>query len=168
MEPWQRLDLARQDEARRLLSTCCGSSAWVERMVRRRPFASAGTLLTAAHEAWADLTQTDWLEAFSHHPKIGDRASLAHRFPDTARLSSREQSGVDAAAADVLDALAAGNRAYEDKFGYIFIVCATGRSATEMLGMLRARLENGPAEEIEIAAGEQAKITELRLLGLGA
>lgn len=135
-------------------------------MVRRRPFASTGRLLAAAHEAWADLTQTDWLEAFSHHPKIGDRASLARRFPDTARLSSHEQRGVDAAAADVLDALAAGNRAYEDKFGYIFIVCATGRSATDMLEMLRARLGNDPAEEIRIAAGEQAKITELRLLGL--
>jgi len=137
-------------------------------MLRRRPFANTGRLLAAAHEAWADLTQTDWLEAFSHHPKIGDRASLARRFPGTAHLSSREQSGVDAAAADVLDALAEGNRAYEDKFGYIFIVCATGRSAAEMLEMLRARLGNDPAEEIRIAAGEQAKITELRLLGLGA
>jgi 2-oxo-4-hydroxy-4-carboxy-5-ureidoimidazoline decarboxylase len=168
MEPWQRVDLAARDEARRVLSTCCGSSAWVERMLRRRPFGSTVALLAGAREAWTDLTHTDWLEAFSHHPKIGDRASRARRFPGTAHLSSREQSGVDAAAAGVLDALATGNRAYEDKFGYIFIVCATGRSATDMLEMLGVRLGNDPAEEIRIAAGEQAKITELRLLGLGA
>ena len=163
MEPWERLDRASPEEAIRLLSTCCGSSAWVERMRRRRPFGSADGLVAAAREAWHDLTQTDWLEAFSHHPKIGDRDSLARRFGATAHLSAREQGGVDDASADVLDDLATGNRSYEEKFGYIFIVCASGKSASEMLALLRARLLNDAATEIRVAAEEQGKITQLRL-----
>jgi 2-oxo-4-hydroxy-4-carboxy-5-ureidoimidazoline decarboxylase len=166
MEPWERLDSASTGEARGLLTTCCGSSAWVERMLRRRPFGGADTLLTAARAAWLDLTHTDWLEAFSHHPKIGDRASLVRRFPATAHLSSHEQSGVGEASAEVLDDLAAANRTYEEKFGYIFIVCATGKTAPEMLAMLRARLSHDAPTEIRVAAEEQAKITELRLRGL--
>ena len=167
MEPSEQIDRASPDEARRLLATCCGSSAWVERMVRRRPFGSAEGLATAARAAWADLTHTDWLEAFSHHPQIGDRASLARRFAGTGHLSAQEQSGVDDASAEVLDDLATANRTYEEKFGYIFIVCATGRSAAEMLALLRARLPNDAPTEIRIAAAEQAKITELRLQRLG-
>ena len=167
MEPSERLDSASPEEARQLLTTCCGSSAWVERMLRRRPFGSAGALLTAAREAWGDLTCTDWLEAFSHHPKIGDRTSVAQRFAATAHLSAREQSGAADASAQVLDDLAAANRTYEEKFGYIFIVCATGKSAGEMLALLRARLLDDPATEIRVAAEEQRQITELRLQRLG-
>jgi 2-oxo-4-hydroxy-4-carboxy-5-ureidoimidazoline decarboxylase len=163
MEPWQQLDRASPQEARRLLTACCGSSAWVERMLRRRPFGTQERLASAARDAWADLTHTDWLEAFSHHPKIGDRASLAKRFAATAHLSAQEQSGVEDAAAQVLDDLAAGNRAYEEKFGYIFIVCASGKSAAEMLGLLYSRLRNHGEAEIRVAAQEQAKITQLRL-----
>ena len=167
MEPWERLDSASPEEAGRLLTSCCGSSAWVERMLRRRPFGNADALLTAAPQAWLDLTHTDWLEAFSHHPKIGDRTSLAQRFAATAHLSAREQSGAADASAQVLDDLAAANRTYEEKFGYIFIVCATGKSAGEMLALLRARLLNDPATEIRVAAEEQGKITQLRLQRLG-
>ncbi len=168
MEPWERIDRASPDEARRLLATCCGSSAWVERMVRRRPFGSAERLATAARAAWVDLTHTDWLEAFSHHPKIGDRASLARRFAATAHLSAQEQSGVDDASAEVLEDLAAANRAYEEKFGYIFIVCATGKSAAEMLALLRARLpQRRGRRRFGSRREEQAKITELRLQRLG-
>lgn len=163
MEPWERLDSASSEEARRLLTTCCGSSAWVERMLRRRPFGSADALLAAAAEAWLDLTHTDWLEAFSHHPKIGDRASLAQRFAATAHLSAREQSAAADASAQVLDDLAAANRTYEEKFGYIFIVCAMGKTAVEMLALLRERLHNDAATEIRVAAEEQLRITELRL-----
>ena len=163
MEPWRQLDRASLPEARRLLTTCCGSSAWVERMLRRRPFRTEESLTTAAREAWADLTHTDWLEAFSHHPKIGDRASLAKRFAATAHLSAREQRGVEDATAQILDDLAAGNRAYEDAFGYIFIVCASGKSAAEMLALLQQRLHNDAATEIRVAAEEQLRITELRL-----
>jgi 2-oxo-4-hydroxy-4-carboxy-5-ureidoimidazoline decarboxylase len=163
MEAWKRLDSASPEEARQLLTTCCGSSAWVERMLRKRPFGSTDALLTAAPQAWLDLTHTDWLEAFSHHPKIGDRASLARRFAATAHLSSHEQRGVADASAETLEDLAAANRSYEEKFGYIFIVCATGRSAAEMLALLQGRLHNDASTEIRIAAEEQAKITGLRL-----
>ena len=168
MEPSQRLDLAPAEEARQLLTTCCGSSAWVWRMLRRRPFMSTDRLVSLARDEWFGLTHTDWLEAFAHHPKIGDRDALARRFATTVHLSEHEQRGVDGASADVLDQLAAGNQAYEDKFGYIFIVCATGRSAAEILELLRARLPNDAAREIRIAAEEQAKITELRLRSLGS
>ena len=163
MESWQRLDLAAPDEARDLLRSCCGASAWVERMMARRPFGSHDSLIAAARDEWFGLQRSDWLEAFGHHPKIGDRDSLRQRFARTAHLSEREQAGVDGASEDVLEALAAGNREYERRFGYIFIVCASGKSADGMLRMLRQRLPNPPDVEIRIAAEEQAKITELRL-----
>ena len=137
-------------------------------MLRHRPFESLDRLLSLARDEWFTLTWTDWLEAFSHHPKIGDRDALARRFGRTAHLSEQEQRGVEGASADLLDQLAAANRAYEDRFGHIFIVCATGRSAPEMLALLRARLPNDPETEIRIAAEEQAKITELRLRGLAS
>jgi 2-oxo-4-hydroxy-4-carboxy-5-ureidoimidazoline decarboxylase len=166
MEPSQRVDAASGDEARRLLHVCCGSSRWVERMLARRPFRSTDAMLAAAREEWFALAPSEWREAFSHHPRIGDRESLRRKFTATRHLSAREQAGVDAAPEDVLAALEAGNREYEARFGYVFIVCATGRSAGEMLAMLGARLANEPDEEIRIAAEEHAKITQLRLLAL--
>ena len=135
-------------------------------MVARRPFGSADALIAAARQEWFALDRADWLEAFTHHPKIGDTGSLRQRFARTAHLSKREQSGVQGAPDDVLDALAAENEAYLRKFGFIFIVCATGKSAAEMLELLRQRLPNTPDVEIAIAGGEQAKITELRLAKL--
>ena len=166
MAPSHPLDLALPDEARRLLATCSGSSAWVELMLRRRPFTSVEGLLATARETWVDLTWTDWLEAFAHHPQIGDRAELARRFAQTAHLSEQEQRGVDSASTQVLDQLADGNHTYQNKFGFIFIVCATGKSAGAMLALLQARLPNDAEVEIRIAAEEQAKITALRLKAL--
>jgi 2-oxo-4-hydroxy-4-carboxy-5-ureidoimidazoline decarboxylase len=166
MEPWQRRDDATAGEARALLAACCGAARWVDGMLSRRPFGSTESLLAAARDVWFALRETDWREAFAHHPKIGDREALNRRFPATAHLSAREQAGVSGVSDDRLDALAAGNQEYERKFGYIFIVCATGKTAEEMLALLRARLPNDPATEIRIAAGEQAKITELRLMQL--
>ena len=168
MEPWHLLNDASPGRAYELLLGCCGSERWVARMAARRPFSGADDLLTAARDEWRALAEDDWLEAFRHHPKIGDRESLRRRFPATHHLSSREQAGVDGAAEDVLDALAAGNEAYERKFGFIFIVCATGRSAAEMLALLEARLGNDRATELGNAASEQARITEFRLMALGA
>ena len=163
METWQAIDAARPEEARRLLRACCGSERWVARMMRRRPFTNRETALSAARDEWLALDEIDWKEAFSHHPKIGDRDALRRRFPETHHLSAREQAGVDDAQEDVLGALASGNQAYEARFGYIFIVCATGKSADEMLALLRERLTHDPADEIRVAAEEQAKITALRL-----
>jgi 2-oxo-4-hydroxy-4-carboxy-5-ureidoimidazoline decarboxylase len=166
MEPWLRLDRASDDEARALLRQCCGATRWIERMVGRRPFASNDALLAAAREEWFGLDRADWLEAFADHPRIGDRESLRQRFADTAHLAEREQAGVTGAAHNTLDALAAGNREYEQKFGYIFIVFATGKSAGEMHALLRERLGNLPDTEVKIAAAEQAKITRQRLMNL--
>lgn len=163
MEPWRWLDRAGPAEAHAWLAARCGSTRWVERMLTRRPFGSREALQQAARDEWRALGPDDWREAFSHHPKIGDRAALAARFPRTHALSEREQAGVAGAADPALDALAEANRTYEGRFGYIFIVCATGKSAEEMLARLRERLPNDPEAEILIAAEEQARITAIRL-----
>jgi 2-oxo-4-hydroxy-4-carboxy-5-ureidoimidazoline decarboxylase len=157
------IDGATPEAAREILSRACGSTRWVDRMMLRRPFGNHARLLFAARNEWFGLTETDWLEAFSHHPRIGDRASLATRFPATHDLSSKEQAGVSAAHEDVLTALAEANQTYFDRFGFIFIVCATGKTAGEMLQLLRDRLANDRAAELRNAAEEQAKITALRL-----
>jgi len=166
MEPWRRLDTAAVDEARALLQQCCGSREWVERMSARRPFGSRDAMLQAARDEWLSLTPEDWLEAFSHHPRIGDRESRRRRFATTAHLAEREQAGVEHATADVLSALASRNDSYERKFGFIFIVCATGKTADEMLRLLERRLPHSQDVELRVAAEEQAKITELRLLAI--
>jgi 2-oxo-4-hydroxy-4-carboxy-5-ureidoimidazoline decarboxylase len=166
MEPWRRLDDADVAGARRLLTTCCGASRWVERMLARRPFGDRETLLGAARQEWIALSSADWREAFTHHPRIGDRAALGRRFAATRHLSAHEQSGVDPASEEIISALAAGNRAYEERFGYVFIVCATGKSAREMLELLEQRMPHDAETELRVAANEQAKITEIRLLGI--
>ena len=161
----RELDTATDADARALLARACGSSRWVDRMMERRPFGNDARLLRTARIEWFGLTEADWLEAFSHHPQIGDRASLLARFPATHDLSAKEQVGIDHAQNDVLSALAEANATYLDRFGFIFIVCATGKTADEMLALLRARLPNSRATELRIAAEEQAKITALRLGG---
>ena len=127
------------------------------------PFPDEESLFIESEKIWFACNENDWKEAFTHHPKIGDIDSLKKKFGSTAQWASGEQSGVNVAAHDILEALAAGNEMYEKKFGYIFIVCATGKSAEEMLGILQARLRNSPETEIEVAADEQNKITKLRL-----
>ncbi len=166
MDAWRRLDDAAPDGARTLLARCCGSRRWVERMLERRPFGSRDALLSAARDEWFGLSDADWREAFADHPTIGDREALQARFATTRHLAAREQSGVDAAPESVIAALADDNRAYEKKFGFIFIVCATGKTAVEMLDLLRSRLPNSPATEIRVAADEHAQITALRLESL--
>ena len=151
------------DQARETLERCCGAGRWVAQVLARRPFATFEDLLIAADEAFATMEPADWLEAFSHHPKIGDLESLRTKFPATAEWASGEQAGVTMARETTLAALAEGNRAYEEKFGHIFVVCATGKSADEMLARLEERLPNEPEEELAAAATEQMKITHLRL-----
>jgi 2-oxo-4-hydroxy-4-carboxy-5-ureidoimidazoline decarboxylase len=163
MEPSTRIDDASPDRARALLQACCGSTRWVQRMLALRPFGTTEILLSAACREWFSLTPEDWKEAFAQHPKIGDREALRARFPATHQLSEREQAGLGPASEQTIEALAEGNAAYERRFGYIFIVCATGKSAGEIVDLLTARLQSDPGAEVCIAAEEQAKITELRL-----
>ncbi|CAN5875687.1 2-oxo-4-hydroxy-4-carboxy-5-ureidoimidazoline decarboxylase [soil metagenome] len=165
MERWRRIDTASSEEARELLRTCCGAERWVTAMLAQRPFDTAVEALAAARDGWFRLEPDDWLEAFGHHPRIGDRDAMRARFASTRTLSEREQAGVNTASDDVLTALMEGNREYDARFGFIFLVCASGKSADEMLALLRARLTNDPATELRIAAEEHAKICELRLLG---
>lgn len=150
-------------EAAEAFNRCCGSKEWVARMLEKRPFPSIEKIFETANEIWWQLDQKDWLEAFSHHPKIGDLDSLKKKFAGTADLAASEQSSVSTAREETLQALAKGNKEYEEKFGYIFIVCATGKSPEEMLALLQQRLPNKEADEIKIAAEEQSKITRLRL-----
>jgi len=150
-------------EAREAFARCCGATRWVEQMVARRPFAGVQDLLGIAHGFWMGLGPEDWREAFSHHPRIGDLESLKRRHASTADLASREQAAVAAASRVVLEALAEGNRAYEERFGYIFIVFASGQTADEMLALLKDRLGNDPVDELLVAAKEQWKIMRLRL-----
>ena len=154
-EPHAVLNGLAFDEARSLLARCCGSSRWVEGMLQRRPFASTAVLYADAEAVWGTLTEADFLEAFAHHPRIGARAGD--------QWARQEQARVDEADAETERELRAGNEQYLRRFGYIFIVCATGRSPTEMLSALQARLGNDPGDELAVAAGEQARITRLRL-----
>ena len=165
MERWRRVDAATPDEARALLRMCCGSESWVDGMMTRRPFGSAAAVLSAARDEWFKLPSESWLEAFGHHPRIGDRDAMRARFAATRSLSAEEQSGVSGSSEELLNALIEGNRRYEARFGYIFIVCASGKSAEEMLDLLRARVSNQPSVELRVAAEEHAKICELRLMG---
>jgi 2-oxo-4-hydroxy-4-carboxy-5-ureidoimidazoline decarboxylase len=145
------------------LMKCCGSSAWVNKMLPFFPADDLVELLEDAEEQWYKCSEEDWKEAFAHHPKIGDVEALKKKFASTAKWAAGEQSGVNTASQQAIEALAKGNEEYEKKFGYIFIVCASGKSAGEMLETLQARLKNDPKDEIEIAGDEQNKITKLRL-----
>lgn len=152
-----------KEQLKEELLKCCGSVAWVNKMIPFFPAEDLVELLEDAEEQWWLCNSEDWKEAFSHHPKIGDTESLQKKFASTAKWASGEQSGVNTASATTIQSLAEANKEYEAKFGYIFIVCATGKSAEEMLGLLNERLSNNPDDEIEIAADEQNKITQLRL-----
>jgi len=150
-------------QASELLSDCCGASRWVSGMLARRPFGSRSVVLSTADEIWRSLESGDWLEAFSHHPRIGERKSAAPQSDRGSAWAAGEQSGVNRAHDDVLTDLAAANREYEQRFGYTYIVFATGKSAEEMLALARERLRNDPDVEIRAAGEEQRKITRLRL-----
>lgn len=159
----QKLNAWSTSDAHSALLRCCGSREWVRAMVLIRPFADQAHLLTVASEIWRGLTRNDWLEAFAAHPKIGSLDVLRTKFAAITRWTIEEQAGVGGASEAVLSALAVGNRKYEAKFGYIFIVCATGKTAREMLALLEERLNNEPDKELAIASAEQEKITRLRL-----
>jgi OHCU decarboxylase len=132
-------------------------------MAQLRPFPGVAGLLEAADRVWWELVRDDWLEAFSRHPKIGERASVKAGTEKTARWSAQEQARAQTSRPGVPAALAEANRAYEARFGYIFIVCASGKTSEEMLALLEERLQNEPDTELRIAAEEQRKITRLRL-----
>jgi hydroxyisourate hydrolase len=153
-----------EESAARTLLRCCGSSRWAQAMVRARPFPSVAAMMDLGDAVWVSLDAADWFEAFAAHPRIGDApAGVDSSETRSARWEGEEQSGARLADADARRQLAEGNGQYEARFGYIFIICATGKSVEQMLETLEARLKNDPHEELRIAAEEQRQITRLRL-----
>ena len=157
------LNTLSKERLREELERCCGSKAWIDKMLPFFPADDMVELLEDAEEQWYKCSESDWKEAFAHHPKIGDMESLKKKFASTADWASGEQGGMSKASEEIIRSIAEGNKEYEKKFGYIFIICATGKSGDEMLAALEARLPNDPESEIQCAAAEQVKITKLRL-----
>ncbi len=145
------------------LDRICTSKRWQQEMNIRMPFDSAESLLRSAEIAFTRLTENDWLEAFAGHPMIGDLNSLKKKYSQGKDLSEKEQQSVKHAATDVLQELLTLNREYHDKFGFIFIVCATNKSAEEMLSLLKARINHSRDDELQQAAIEQQKISKIRM-----
>lgn len=154
-----------QAEAQAQLLTCCTSTAWAQQLVAARPFSDMDALIRASDAAWSHAKQSEanLIEAFEGHPQIGNVATLKEKYRNTQDSAAHEQSGANHADDTVLAALAQGNKDYLDKFGFIFIVFATGKSAQQMLDLLLARLPNDRTTELANAAIEQNKITRLRL-----
>jgi 2-oxo-4-hydroxy-4-carboxy-5-ureidoimidazoline decarboxylase len=159
------LDALDEREAALRLRACCGAHRWVEQMMAARPFGSAARARSEADRIWSTLGPEDWLEAFAHHPRIGERKAA---MPDarSATLSAAEQAGISTADAEVKAELARVNAEYERRFGFIYIVCASGRSAAALLDVARSRLDNDRETELRIAAEEQHRIMQLRLARL--
>lgn len=150
-------------EAAKELLQCCGSKRWATQMSSARPYENIADVIARANEVWQSLDRDDWLEAFRSHPKIGEKKAAETVSAQARQWSGQEQSGVNTASSETTNSLATLNREYEQKFGFIFIICATGKTSDEMLAALRERLDHDEAEELPIAAAEQSKITELRL-----
>jgi 2-oxo-4-hydroxy-4-carboxy-5-ureidoimidazoline decarboxylase len=142
---------------------CCGSTKWARAMAEARPFTSEANLSAKSDQVLDSLRSEDWLEAFRAHPKIGEQKAAKAQTEHEQRWSAQEQSAMQAASAETVAQLAGRNREYEARFGFIFIVCATGKSPHEMLTILDSRIHNDPETELRVAASEQRKITRLRL-----
>ncbi|MBL8007217.1 MAG: 2-oxo-4-hydroxy-4-carboxy-5-ureidoimidazoline decarboxylase [Ignavibacteria bacterium] len=145
------------------LLNCCGNEKWADEMSGFVPFGSAEEIEETAEKIWNKLGKEDKLESFGHHPKIGDIESLKKKYSSSGELSKQEQSGIHTASEITLKELAVYNEEYEKKFGYVFLVCATGKTADEMLGIIKIRILNDPETEFRIACNELIKITKLRL-----
>jgi 2-oxo-4-hydroxy-4-carboxy-5-ureidoimidazoline decarboxylase len=151
------------DRAMDAFRSCCGASRWVMGMVSSMPFSSREAVVIAADAVWAKLGPDDWREAFAHHPRIGERPRVAKQGTQAAQWSADEQEDVSTADVAVRAELEAVNREYEARFGFIYIVCATGRSAEELLAFARERMQNSLETELRVAAEEQRTITKLRV-----
>ena len=157
---WNRLP---SEEAVREVMACCGSTMWARELAARRPFSDESDLMTESDEIWNRLSPNDWMEAFSKHPRIGEREAPVVASVQSAAWSAQEQQNAAPSGKDIELALREANQEYEQRFGRVFIVCATGKSASEILEILRRRLHNDDATELREAAEEQRKITNLRL-----
>jgi len=157
------LNELRPQAARDEFLKCCGSTNWARALAQARPFGNKEELFIKADQFAAGLKAEDWLEAFHAHPRIGEKKAVKAQTQQVQTWSAQEQSAIRAASADIIAQLANRNREYEARFGFIFIVCATGKSPGEMLAILTRRMHNDPQTELQVAAEEQRKITRLRL-----
>lgn len=151
------------DQARGLFAECCGSAKWANGVTAKRPFRNRENVFKAADEVADGMDPKDWLDAFSHHPRIGETPEMKSGISVGVEWATAEQAGMEAAGNYAKIALMRANQEYERRFGYIYIVCATGKSADEMVEIAHERLGNDPETELRVAAGEQRKITRLRL-----
>jgi 2-oxo-4-hydroxy-4-carboxy-5-ureidoimidazoline decarboxylase len=151
------------EEAAEEILPCCGSRTWAREMVAHRPLRSEAELLSASDEVCGRLAEADWMEAFRSHPRIGESRAEGHTSARSTAWSGQEQKSVSAAGDDIKTALAEGNRAYEERFHRLFIVCATGKTPAEMLQILERRLGNDESVEFREAAEQQRQIAQLRL-----
>ena len=158
-----RWNLLSPESAANEILPCCGSRAWARSMAERRPLQDEGELLAASDAIWSGLPESDWLEAFRSHPRIGESKAPQSARLQSAAWSAQEQSGAAAAEDAVKAALAEGNRQYERRFGRTFIVRATGKPAREILEILQRRLGNDEVAELREAAEQQREITQIRL-----
>ena len=152
-----------REEAAELLRSCCGATSWVNAMLDRRPYESATRLLDDADVAWATTSVDDWHEAFSYHPRIGEKAAPGKTAALASEWSEAEQKKLKVASSSVHDQMSLVNIAYERQFGHIYIVNATGKTARDLLDIARSRLKNNPEKELRIAAEEVRQITRIRL-----
>ncbi len=151
------------EKAKSTLLECCHCEKWAQTVADKRPFSSLPKLQEAAEKVWLSLGEADWLEAMRAHPKIGDVDSLREKYANTKSMAAGEQSGVLGADEKILQELRALNQSYEKEFGFIFIVCATGKSASDMLQILKSRINNNRSQELLNSAKEQARIMKLRM-----
>ena len=158
-----RWNTLRTEQAADEILSCCGSKNWARQMAGRRPVLDETSLLTACDDVWKGLPVADWMEAFRSHPRIGESGGPASNTPRSVAWSRQEQQMAGEGTEDVRAALAEGNRAYEQRFHRTFIVCATGKSGPEILEILRRRLRNDDAAELQEAAAQQCQIAHLRL-----
>jgi OHCU decarboxylase len=157
----EQLNLLHELQAERRLLACCGSRAWARGVAAGRPYYNFDEVLATSDRVWWQLTPDDWREAFSRHPRIGDGAASARTTAEY--WSEREQARARSGSAATLAELAELNAEYEDRFGHVFLICATGKTADQILDSARERLNNAPDAELRIAAEEQRLITHLRL-----
>lgn len=158
-----QLNKSTSKEALESFMQCNTSEKWCGSMAESRPYADYQSVLNSADEFWAESKEKDLLQAFEGHPEIGDVSTLREKYRNTEKLAGHEQSGVNTATENTLQSLSQGNKDYKEKFGFIFIVCASGKSADEMLGLLLKRLPNSREQELINATEEQRKITHIRL-----
>lgn len=159
----ENINNANIEQAYRIFESCCCAPKWIESMTDARPFAQPIDVFTTSDACFRQLTEADYLSAFEGHPQIGNLQTLQDKYANTSESASHEQSGMSEADKSVLEEMHALNIQYLAKFGFIFIVCASGKSAQQMLDLIKSRINNEQHIELSIAGNEQAKITHIRL-----